>query len=126
MRAQMVNNRAEILDVKFPSKNENTYKMNSRFESLYVQFHNRANELLQQACHNFDLTTGNINREVEEYRFQEVKLEHVRSLEKNLGECAALLLQSLDPAKSTAEASQTLQQFIRDYLHRFVQKIDKF
>lgn len=96
--------------------------MNSRFESLYVQFHNRANELFQQACYTFDLATGNINRKVEEYRFQQIKTEHIRSLEKNLGECAASLLTNIH----AAEASQTLQQFIRDYLHRFVQKIDEF
>lgn len=100
--------------------------MNSRFETLYNQFHSRANEIFQDAGQNFQLATGSINRESEEYRFQQVKMEHVRSLEQNLEQCANALLAGVDPTKSTAEPGQTLQQFIKDYLHRFVQKIGNY
>ena len=92
-------------------------------ERLYVQFHDKANSIFFAQLNNFELAVKTINRKTEEYKFQLVGETYVHMLKQQLEEAAIRIMQEHPHNRKEKELSQNLQEFIRQYLHRFVQAI---
>lgn len=91
-------------------------------EELYVEFHNRANNTFHRLLKTFELAVQEINRQTEEYKFQQVKDTYINTLKQQLEDCAARVMEQHQQNRNRTELSQNLQQFIKQYLHLFVQK----
>lgn len=91
-------------------------------EELYVRFHNQANNTFFNLLQTFESAAQKINRQTEEYKYQQVKDTYINTLKHQLEESAARLMEEHQQNKNRTELSQNLQQFIIQYLHLFVQK----
>lgn len=95
-------------------------------EQMQVDFHNNAKELFFSVYHSFEKKISGLNRRSNEYRFQEVKKQHSVLLKEELDKLAKDILLKYRNEKQSRELDQMFHQFINDYLHRFVQKINAF
>lgn len=98
--------------------------MNTDKEQIQVEFHNKATVLFFSVCRAFEEAVSNVSRRNEEYRFQQLKIQYAVTLEKELQVIAKDVLVKYRKEKQMKEIGPLLHQFIKDYLHRFVQKIN--
>jgi hypothetical protein len=91
-------------------------------EQIQVEFHNNASAIFFALLTNFETVIKGINRQTEEYKFQQVKEAHIHSLKQQLENRAMLLMPERRGNRKKEELSQNLQHFIQQYLHLFVQK----
>jgi len=93
-------------------------------EQMQVEFHNRANEKLFSVYHAFENSISAISRRSEEFRFQQMKKQYAAALEQELHAIARGILVHYKGEKQIREVDSMFHQFIQDYLHRFVQKVN--
>lgn len=91
-------------------------------EQIHVEFHNKARDIFFSLLRNFELSAKKLNRKEQEYQFQELKNKYVHTLKQQLESCASSLISEHRKSGQLQELNQSLQYFIKDYLHRFVQK----
>ena len=90
---------------------------------IYIDFHNQANEAFFTLEKEFLTATETLNRDEKEFRFQQLKKDYTNELKQQLEMSAQELMKrkGLHPA-----TGHELNDFIKDYLHRFVQKINSY
>ena len=97
--------------------------MSDNTASTYITFHNQASHSFFLLEKDFIASAGKLNRQKEEFRFQQLKSDYVNKLKYRLEECAQELMSRNHLAGSTG---QNFNDFIKDYLFRFVQKINSY
>lgn len=97
--------------------------MNSK-EQMQVLFHNEANRMFFSVYHSFQSAIANISRRNEEYKFQQLKKKYAETMERELQTVAKDILTKFRNEKQVNEMDQMFHQFIRDYMHRFIQKVN--
>ena len=97
--------------------------MQTDSEHIYVEFHERARTIFYNLFDGFEFSARSLNRENEEFKFRELRNTYINSLKQQLENTALSLLQKHQHYKQSNELDQSLQQFIKQYLHLFVQKI---
>jgi glutamyl-tRNA reductase len=100
--------------------------MNNDSGQMQVDFHNKAKEKFFSVYSAFENAISNLNRKKEEYRFQQTKKQYAAILEQELQAIAKNVLFRHMEKQQSGELDQLFHQFIKDYLHRFVQKINAF
>jgi hypothetical protein len=70
------------------------------------------------------MAVANVSRRNEEYKFQRLKKQFAATLEGELDKVAKDVLKKYKNEKQVNEMDQMFHQFIRNYLHRFIQKIN--
>lgn len=98
--------------------------MNNDSQQMQVDFHNKAKELFFSVYKAFENAISNLNRKKEEYKFQQTKKQYAAILEHELQAIAKSVLFRYMNKKQPGNLDQLFHQFIKDYLHRFVQKIN--
>lgn len=93
-------------------------------EQMQVEFHDKANAMFFSVYQNFASATHGMSRRNEEYKFQQLKKQYATTLEQELEAVANDVLLKHRNEKQLNEMNQMFRQFIRNYLHRFVQKIN--
>ncbi|HEX4852495.1 MAG TPA: hypothetical protein VFV08_16885 [Puia sp.] len=93
-------------------------------QQIQVEFHNRSNDKLFEVYQAFQYATSNLSRRTEELNFQQLKKRYAATLEQELRAIAKEILDRYGDEKQIKEVSLLFHQFIRDYLHRFIQKIN--
>ena len=96
--------------------------MNNDIEHIQVAFHNTAKDILQMAVVEFEHASELLDRRNEEYRFSQLKQQHVNTLKQYLESAAKAILQDYRLNRQLREIDQALQHIIHDYLHKFVIK----
>lgn len=91
-------------------------------EQILVEFHSNASAIFFALLEQFELTVKGLNRQTEEYKFQQVKEAHIHSLKQQLENRAMRLLAEHRHNREGEVLSQNLQHYIQEYLHLFVQK----
>lgn len=91
-------------------------------ENIHVEFHNKAKNIFFSLLKDFELSAKKLNRREQEFQFQELKNKYINTLKQELESCAKILIAKNQHHKQLAELNQSLQYFIKDYLHLFVQK----
>lgn len=94
--------------------------MENENRDIQVAFHKKANNIFIHVLRDFESAAGNINRKTEEYRFNQLKEQHVNTFKQQLEVAAGALLEQHQYDEQVREVSQNLQQIIKDYLHQFV------
>ena len=97
--------------------------MSSNNASIYIDFHNQANQSFFALEKDFLAATEKINRDKEEFLFQQLKKDYVNELKHQLEMSAQELMKRNGLTKTTG---QEFTDFIKEYLHRFVQKINAY
>ena len=93
-------------------------------EQIKVDFHNRATSIFFSVYHTFEKTVSNISRRNDEFRFQQLKRQYAVTLESELQLIAKDILESCKSERQLNDIDQMFHQLIKDYLHRFIQKIN--
>lgn len=91
---------------------------------MQIEFHDRASAVFFSVYHAFEMAVANVSRRKEEYKFQLLKKRYAGTLENELAKLAKEVLKKFKNEKQVNAMDQMFQQFIKDYLHRFVQKIN--
>jgi hypothetical protein len=91
-------------------------------EQIQVEFHRKANAIFFDLLKNFELAVQGLDRQTEEYKFQQVKEAYNHSLKQQLENCATQLMQEHRQNRQGKDLSQNLQHHIMEYMHLFVQK----
>jgi uncharacterized protein YbgA (DUF1722 family) len=97
--------------------------MSSDNASIYIDFHNQANQSFFLLEKDFLSVTEEINRDQEEFRFQQLKKDYVNELKQQLEISAQELMKKNGLTHTTG---QEFNDLIREYLYRFVQKINAY
>jgi hypothetical protein len=97
--------------------------MNNGSEQMQVDFHNKAKEKFFSVYNAFENAISNLDRKKQEYKFQQTKNQYAATLENELQAIAKKVLFKYENKRS-GELDLLFHQFIKDYLHRFVQKIN--
>lgn len=97
--------------------------MSSNNANIYVDFHNLANQSFFSLEKDFLAASEKLNREEEEFRFQQLKKDYVNELKQQLEMSAQELMKRNG---LTRETGQEFHDFIKEYLYRFVQKINAY
>jgi hypothetical protein len=98
--------------------------MTNSKEQMQVEFHHRSNDKLFAVYQAFQHATSNVSRRSEELSFQQLKKRYAATLEQELRAIAKEILDRYRDEKQIKEVGLLFHQFIRDYLHRFIQKIN--
>jgi len=98
--------------------------MSNSNEQMQIEFHNKASAMFFSVCQGFEMAVANVSRRNEEYKFQQLKKQFAGTLEGELDKVAKDVLKKYKNEKQVNEMDQMFHQFIRDYLHRFIQKIN--
>jgi hypothetical protein len=98
--------------------------MSNAINEMQIEFHDKANARFVSVYSGFEKAVSNVSRRNEEFRFQQLKKQFVTTLEKELQMMAKDILVKYKKEKQVNEMDQIFHQFIKDYLHRFVQKIN--
>jgi len=91
---------------------------------MQVEFHNRATEKFFSVYHSFENSVADLSRRKEEYRFQQSKRQYAVTMEQELQIIARDILTRYKNEKQVKELDPLFHQFIKDYLHRFIQKVN--
>ncbi len=97
--------------------------MSSNNASIYIDFHNQANESFFSLEKDFMAASEKVNRNKEEFRFQQLKKDYVNELKHQLQMSAQELMKRNG---LTHAPGQEFHDLIKEYLHRFVQKINAY
>jgi len=98
--------------------------MSNGIEQMQTEFHNKATALFFPVYHAFENAVAGVSRKNQEFRFQQLKKQYAATLEQELQMAAKDILKTYKDEKHLKEADQMLHGFIKDYLHRFIQKIN--
>jgi hypothetical protein len=98
--------------------------MTNSNEQMQIEFHNSANALFISVYKAFEKSVANVSRRNEEYKFQQLKKQYAATLEQELHAVAKNVLAKHRNEKQVNELDQMFHQFINDYLHRFIQKVN--
>jgi hypothetical protein len=97
--------------------------MSSNNASTYIDFHNQANASFFSLEKAFLVASEKVNRDKEEFRFQQLKKDYVNELKHQLEMSAQELMKRNGLAQATGHE---FNDFIKEYLYRFVQKINGY
>ena len=97
--------------------------MQNDFEQIQLQFAHKAKDIFFGAVAEFQSATKKVDRNVEEYKFNSLKEQHVHSLKQRLTEMAREYIEQQQHNKQVRELDQWMQQEIKSYLHQFLVKI---
>ena len=97
--------------------------MSSNNATLYIDFHNQANQSFFSLEKDFLAASEKVNREEEEFRFQQLKKDYVNKLKQQLEMSAQELMKR---SGLTTATGQEINEYIKEYLHQFVQKINAY
>lgn len=100
------------------------WPMGNDSNKMQVEFHNRANEKFFVVWQAFENATSNVSRRTEEYRYQQLKKQYTTTLEQELRLVAKEILMQYRNEGRVTLIDPAFQQFIKDYLHRFIQKVN--
>jgi hypothetical protein len=100
--------------------------MSSTTDQIQQEFHDRAKETFFNMLHAFQDATAKIDRNKNENLFQQLKRQYVLSFEKKLQDIGHAVLNKYHGNSQAQRIDPALHQFIKDYLHRFNQKIAGF
>ena len=101
-------------------------KQNTMFSNnagIYVEFHRQASQFFFSLENDFRAASEKVNREEEEFRFQQLKKDYVNELKHQLEMSAQELMKRKGLTRATGKE---ISVYIKDYLHRFVQKINAY
>jgi len=93
-------------------------------EQMQSEFHDRATPAFFAVYRGFENAASNVSRRKEEYRFQQLKKLYATTMEQELQIIARDILVKYRAESQIHEIDQMFHQFIKDYLHRFIQKIN--
>lgn len=97
--------------------------MSSITDQIQQDFHDKAKETFFAMLHDFQDASSKINRNKNEYLFQRLKAQYIHSFEKELRDIGYAVLTKYHGTSQAQAIDPVLHQFIKDYLHRFNQKI---
>jgi hypothetical protein len=97
--------------------------MHNDTDHITIEFHNQAKGVFFNLINEFQSSVKNINRKTEEYLFQQSKEKFVHTLKQQLEIIASKILKENNDHENINEINKTLQRFINNYLHQFVQKV---
>lgn len=98
--------------------------MGSGNEQMQTDFRNNASNVFFSVYQSFEHAVSGVSRRTGEHTFQQLKKQHAIMLEQELHKAAKQILEKYRDEKQVNEINQMFSQFIKDYLHRFVQKIN--
>ena len=98
--------------------------MNDGHEQIQIKFHNKATTVFFSVYHAFEKSVSHVSRRKEEYKFQQLKRQFAEALDMELQVVAKDVLVKYRNEKQVKEMDQMFHQLIKDYLHRFVQKVN--
>lgn len=98
--------------------------MSSGNEQMQVDFRNKATAVFFSVYRSFENSVAGVSRRNEEHRFQQLKKQYAVSLEQELQIVAKGILSKYQNEKQADEMDQMFHHFIKEYLHRFIQKIN--
>jgi len=98
--------------------------MGNAINEMQIEFHDKANSRFVSVYGGFEKAVSNVSRRNEEFRFQQLKKQYATVLEQELQIIAKDILVKYSHAKQVNEMDQIFHHFIKDYLHRFVQKVN--
>ena len=98
--------------------------MSNAINEMRIEFHHKANARFVSIYTGFDRAVSNVSRRNEEFRFQRLKKQYATVLEQELQMIAKDILIKHGNEKQVNEMGQIFHHFIKDYLHRFVQKVN--
>jgi hypothetical protein len=93
-------------------------------EQIKLEFHNRARANFFSVYHTFEDVVSNVSRRNDEFRFQQLKRQYAVTLEQELQLIAKDILNKYKNERQLNAIDQMFHQLIKDYLHRFVQKVN--
>lgn len=93
-------------------------------EQMQVEFHGKANAVYYSISHGFEIAVANVSRTKDEYKFQQLKKHYASMLEQELEVIAKTVLASFKKEKQLNEVDLMFKRFIKEYLHRFIQKVN--
>ena len=99
--------------------------MSNVINQIQVEFHKKATDRFFSIFHAFEIAVSQINRKSEEFRFQQLKKQYVSSMEVELTDIAENILKDNYGEKQVNDIDQLFHRFIKDYLHRFVLKVNE-
>jgi len=100
--------------------------MKTDTERVQVEYHDRASRIFFLLLQEFENTSLSVSRETHEHEFQHLKRTYANRLNQDLQSIAQGILNDHRYANSINEIDPLLNQLSRQYMHRFVQKIDAF
>ena len=100
--------------------------MNNGINQIQVEFHKKATDRFFSIFHSFEKAVSHINRRNEEFRFQQLKQQYASTMEAELQGIAEAILKDNNGEKQVKDVDQLFHQFIKDYLHRFILKVNDF
>jgi glutamyl-tRNA reductase len=98
--------------------------MSNGIEQIQVEFHNKATAIFFSVYHAFENAVSDVSRRNKEFGFQQLKKQYTTTMEQELQIIAKDILVRNKGEKQVNEMDQMLHQFIKDYLHRFIQKVN--
>jgi len=98
--------------------------MSNGNEQMQVEFHGKASEKLFSIYQAFENSISNVSRRSEEFRFQQLKKQYAETLEQELYTIAKVILVRHKGEKQLKEVDPMFHHFIKEYLHRFIQKVN--
>lgn len=98
--------------------------MNNGKEQMQVEFNGKATSVFFSVYRGFETAVANVSRRRDEYRFQQLKKQYATTMEQELQEIAKEILVKYRNEKQLSGMDQMFKQFIKDYMHRFIQKVN--
>lgn len=90
---------------------------------MQQDFHDKASKIFFSMLRDFKDASSKIDRNKNEFLFQQLKNQYILSLEKELKNIGYTVLNKYQVSSQAQAIDPVLHQFIKDYLHRFNQKI---
>jgi len=97
--------------------------MSSTTNQIQQEFHNKASEAFFMMLHAFQDASSKIDRKKNEYHFQQLKKQYILSFEKELLDIGHAVLNKFHGNSQANAIDPVLHQFMKNYLHRFNQKV---
>lgn len=97
--------------------------MSSATNHIQQEFHDKASRTFFSMLRDFRDASSKIDRNKNEYLFQQLKNQYILSLEKELQHIGHTVLNKYQVSSQAQAIDPVLHQFIKDYLHKFNQKI---
>jgi hypothetical protein len=97
--------------------------MSRTTDHIQQEFHDKASETFFEMLHAFQNASSKIDRNKNEFQFQQLKKQYTLSLERELQDIGHAVLNKYHGSSQAHGIDPVLHQFIKDYLHRFNQKI---
>ena len=98
--------------------------MSNGKKQMQVEFNGKATTMFFTMYRGFEMAVSNVSRRRDEYRFQQLKKQYASTMEQELQGIAKEILVRHRDEKQVSEMDQMFKQFIKDYMHRFIQKVN--